>query len=463
KAIDDALVTHADHLEFKKCNMRLKTDINLKEATFQVMMDALTLTPFYRAFLITVDVHEDLMFHIESKDAKKKNKMSSMRCISIHEKTQVYGTILLKELTGPSMLESKAYQTYYAFTSREKAPKPKYVRKKANSDTSPKKKHVQATKAEHLKLATKISKKYFHISHASGSGDGVDTQSKVHDEQQQKTSGADEGNGTIPGVPNVPIYDFESDKESWGDSNEEDDFKDDADNNDDNYEKRTKYDRDEIPDPNLTNVDQTEHEEEKEDVDERVHTPSDYELTDDEEIHDEENINEEEEDEVTKEMYEDVNVNLGNKDIEMTNADQGASEQQNASQYGYKRELYDALVKSYNTKKDIFESYGEVFSLKSSRDDKDKDQNPSARSDRGTKRRKSSKDVVSSKDSNSKEKKPLSTSKDASQSQHMSSGKSAHAEEPSHTVEDSGMQQDHEFVTGDYDEQPVDKEDTNAD
>ncbi|GKA91144.1 hypothetical protein Tco_0813014, partial [Tanacetum coccineum] len=34
-------------------------------------------------------------------------------------------------------------------------------------------------------------------------------------------------------------------------------------------------------------------------------------------------------DEVTKELYDDVNVNLGNEDTEMTNADQGASEQQN--------------------------------------------------------------------------------------------------------------------------------------
>ncbi|GKB43043.1 hypothetical protein Tco_0887985 [Tanacetum coccineum] len=32
---------------------------------------------------------------------------------------------------------------------------------------------------------------------------------------------------------------------------------------------------------------------------------------------------------VTKELYEDVNVNLGNEDTEMTNDDQGASEQQN--------------------------------------------------------------------------------------------------------------------------------------
>ncbi|GKD40251.1 hypothetical protein Tco_1260458, partial [Tanacetum coccineum] len=47
KALDDALVAPADCLEFRKCNMRLKTDIKPKEATFQVVLDALALTPFY--------------------------------------------------------------------------------------------------------------------------------------------------------------------------------------------------------------------------------------------------------------------------------------------------------------------------------------------------------------------------------------------------------------------------------
>ncbi|GJZ90944.1 hypothetical protein Tco_0662871 [Tanacetum coccineum] len=89
----------------------------------------------------------------------------------------------------------------------------------------------------------------------------------------------------------------------------------------------------------------------------------------------------------------------------------------------YKIELYNALVKSYNTNKDLFETYGEAFTLKRSRDEKDKDQDPSVGSDRGTKRRKSSKD-------------------------------SAHAEEPSHTVGDSGVQQNQEFNTGNNDEQP---------
>ncbi|GKA81124.1 hypothetical protein Tco_0787816 [Tanacetum coccineum] len=101
----------------------------------------------------------------------------------------------------------------------------------------------------------------------------------------------------------------------------------------------------------------------------------------------------------------------------------------------YKRELYDALVKSYNIDKDLFELYGDVFTLKRSRDEKDKDQHPSTRSDQGTKIRKSS----------------------TSRSQHKSSGKSTHAEEPSHIVDNSGVQKNQEFDTSKNDEQPDDE------
>ncbi|GKG32376.1 hypothetical protein Tco_0429886, partial [Tanacetum coccineum] len=108
---------------------------------------------------------------------------------------------------------------------------------------------------------------------------GVDTQSKVPDEQLKMTSGTDEGTGTKPGVPDVPKYDSESKKESWGDSDEddEDDLADD--------DERTESDRDEIPNPNLTNVELTEHEEE-EYYDQRVYTPLDYQLTEEEKIDD---------------------------------------------------------------------------------------------------------------------------------------------------------------------------------
>nr|GFD28272.1 hypothetical protein [Tanacetum cinerariifolium] len=97
------------------------------------------------------------------------------------------------------------------------------------------------------------------------------------------------------------------------------------------------------------------------------------------------------------------------------------------------------------------------------RDDHDKDEEPSAGSDQATKRRKSGKDIESSKDLRSKEKNPSSTSKDAFQSQHKSSCKSIHIEDPSHTVEELRMQQDQEFVMRENDEHPIDKEVTKAD
>ncbi|GJS87299.1 hypothetical protein Tco_0769935 [Tanacetum coccineum] len=383
KAIDDALIAPANRLEFGKCNMRLKTDIKPKEATFQVVLDAFahSLLPcipdYYRylghtrdiTYLTDVNVDylhqtwrefatvinkclsgkktrmdkiclshsqilwgmfhkkkidyvyllwEDLLLHIENKDAKKTNK--------IYEDTQVYGTILPKELINQAMLESNAYKTYYAFAFGKKAPKPKYVQKKADPDTSPKQKPVQATKGTRIKSKAKVSKfdkKKQPTKKPKAKGLAVLSESKVPDEQQQKTFGTDEGIGTISGVPDVPTYESESKKESWGDSDEKDDNEDDFDDRDDNDEsddKRIESDRDEIPDPNKTNA---EHNKEEEKYDDE------FNIEEEEKIADEESMDEEEEDEVTKELYDDVNVNLGNKDTDMTNADQGALEQQN--------------------------------------------------------------------------------------------------------------------------------------
>ncbi|GJY61024.1 hypothetical protein Tco_0461681 [Tanacetum coccineum] len=67
------------------------------------------------------------------------------------------------------------------------------------------------------------------------------------------------------------------------------------------------------------------------------------------------------------------------------------------------KELYKALVNSYNIYKDLFLVYGKVVSLKRVRKDKDKDEDSSAGSDQGMKRRKTSQDFESSKGSKSKE------------------------------------------------------------
>ncbi|GKF77351.1 hypothetical protein Tco_0229821, partial [Tanacetum coccineum] len=81
---------------------------------------------------------------------------------------------------------------------------------------------VALTEVEQIKLGTKRSLIQTHSSHASGSG-------------------ADEGTGSIPGVPDVPTYKYDDEQISWKSSEEEDDDEvnvskdndDDADNDDD--------------------------------------------------------------------------------------------------------------------------------------------------------------------------------------------------------------------------------------
>ncbi|GJR37212.1 hypothetical protein Tco_1212896 [Tanacetum coccineum] len=121
------------------------------------------------------------------------------------------------------------------------------------------------------------------------------------------------------------------------------------------------------------------------------------------------------------------------------------------------KELYDALINSYNTDKDLFSSYGKAFTLKQGRDDEDKDKDPSAGSGLGTKRRKSSKEGEFSKDPSSKEGKSSSSTKGTSRSQHKPSEKSTHTKDQSYNVDDLGVQQNQEFVTGNDDEQPDDE------
>ncbi|GKD37527.1 hypothetical protein Tco_1257734 [Tanacetum coccineum] len=75
------------------------------------------------------------------------------------------------------------------------------------------------------------------------------------------------------------------------------------------------------------------------------------------------------------------------------------------------KNLYNTLIESYNSDKDLFASYGDVVTLKRGRDDQDKDKEPSAGSNRGTKRRRSGKEE-SSKEATQKESKSTSSSKE---------------------------------------------------
>ncbi|GJV08666.1 hypothetical protein Tco_1346322 [Tanacetum coccineum] len=116
------------------------------------------------------------------------------------------------------------------------------------------------------------------------------------------------------------------------------------------------------------------------------------------------------------------------------------------------RDLYDALVKSYQLDKDLFDSYGKTYSLKRGGEDKDKDEDPPARSDQGLKKKKTSKDAEPPKGSKSKEFKSCSSK--GSKSQPKSSGEFAQAEEPVFETADTEMTQDQRDDMGNTEDQP---------
>ncbi|GJR49371.1 hypothetical protein Tco_1399892 [Tanacetum coccineum] len=478
---------------------------------------------------------------------------------------------------------------------------------------------VALTKAEQLKLATKISKTQFYSSHTKGLGDGVDTPLKVPNEQQQKVTGTNKGVGVRPEVPDVPKYESESEEESWTFSQDDEDDAEEPDMNDDREETKSDNDGDDLTHPNLSTykADDQEEEEEKADDEEessnqRVYTPPDYQLTDDvENKGGDGKVKEcEEEKEENDDLYRNLNLNLERSDAEIIDAqankdtedayvtlttvplivqqqssfvssdlvskfinpspdtgidsilnqniqsalesemsefkktnqfaevvslilgivdnylpskmkdavdvavqlqtnklrEEAQAENQeflnqiekyvieslgakvlvrstNQPQTSYaiaasllefelkkilidkigtnksidrsdiQKDLYKALVKSYNSDKDIISSYGDVVTLKRGRDDQDKDEDPSAGSNRGSKRRRSGKEAKSSKELTHKESKSTSSSKGASKSQPKSSGKSTHAEEHGHKVDDLEDQPHQEFNTRNDDDE----------
>ncbi|GJW93379.1 hypothetical protein Tco_0173051 [Tanacetum coccineum] len=119
------------------------------------------------------------------------------------------------------------------------------------------------------------------------------------------------------------------------------------------------------------------------------------------------------------------------------------------------KECYEGLIKSYDLDKTLFSTYGKVYSLKRSQKDKVKDEDPSAGSHRGLKKRKTSKDAKPTKGPKTKESK--SGSSKGTKSQPKSFGKSVQEEEPKFEVADSDMPRDQEGNLGNDDEEPTKK------
>ncbi|GJT18673.1 hypothetical protein Tco_0877379 [Tanacetum coccineum] len=265
QALDDALVPREQRLTIGSCNYRMSTSFKPKKPTFQVALDVLSLTLFYPVFLITASVPVIYMqelwaivsyhkHHIRFMMNGKVEKLILLiwklfrACSDVPRTSWTTVPFFLDSSHTQAMKESEPYKIYHDLASGKVQPKPKYVRQSSRSKTeqapqpsvgkkvkttakvakSRNKKqptfgletlsNIALTKAEQLKLATKRSLIQTHSSHASGSG-------------------AHEGTGVTPGVPDVPNYDS-NEEISWKSSDEDDDDDNDQADKDDDDDPR---------------------------------------------------------------------------------------------------------------------------------------------------------------------------------------------------------------------------------
>ncbi|GJV38553.1 hypothetical protein Tco_1411030 [Tanacetum coccineum] len=118
------------------------------------------------------------------------------------------------------------------------------------------------------------------------------------------------------------------------------------------------------------------------------------------------------------------------------------------------RNLYKALIDAYESDKLILDTYGDTVSFKRHRDDEDKNEEPSAGSNRVSKRRRALKELKSTSAPKEKTSKITGKSTEGSKSYHKSVGESAQAEEPMHTAKDLEEPAHQEFKTGVTKDQP---------
>ncbi|GJW41632.1 hypothetical protein Tco_0067477 [Tanacetum coccineum] len=284
---DDALVAPADRLKIGKCNLRLSSDVTSKEATLQVVYDVLKLTPFYKAFQVTADAPEIYMQEFWASayvhNRSVRFKMNTKSTFSVLINSETFFKFALKSVNWHYARDDPMFTTINVISRNEDTQLYRAILCN-NRDLSRKKSgkgklktteletisEADLTEAEQLKIITKRSRQETHSSHASGSG-------------------ADEGTGVTPGVPDAPDYDSEDDI-SWKSSDDDqvdeqaqDD--EDADKNDVNETTQDDEDDDDHDDDEKVQDDDDHDDDEKvqdddeHDVDETVQEDDDEEQT----------------------------------------------------------------------------------------------------------------------------------------------------------------------------------------
>ncbi|GJT80009.1 hypothetical protein Tco_1054351 [Tanacetum coccineum] len=284
---------------------------------------------------------------------------TTINVISRHEDTQLYGAILPKELTNEDIRNSESYKEYYAIASGKVPPKTKASvhKKKADSDTTHKR--SPPTKTPNTKIQTNwflMSKYMRRQTFSDGDDDDEDDDTNEDSDEHDDDDDVTELDDDSDNITHPKLSTFLTDDQK--ENNDEEEQEDDDDN-------------------------------EEEISDQFVRTPSDYQISDESEKQkDDDKVKDGEEDKEGDVM----NVNLEGGDVDMTDADTT-------------KDTEDAMrLSTAATPVDPpLSSYGDVIIIPRPRDDKDKDEEPFAGSNRGTKRRRSGKESESSKELTHKE------------------------------------------------------------
>ncbi|GKA99341.1 hypothetical protein Tco_0827278 [Tanacetum coccineum] len=207
---------------------------------------------------------EDFIYQIENKNTKEGQMRGGGMYYPRFTKL-VVNFVMYKDPSIPrrnkDIRNSESYKEYYAIASGKIPPKTKGSKKKADTDATTKQKPPTVPKEKKEKKSGKGKQK---------AKDG---------------SGADEGTGVSPGVPDAPDYDSD-DVISWRSS--EDDQADDKNDDDENAQDNKNDDKND-DDENVQDDDDEAHTELEDDGDDFIHLK----LT----THDDETIHEEETDE----------------------------------------------------------------------------------------------------------------------------------------------------------------------
>ncbi|GJR30846.1 hypothetical protein Tco_1107078 [Tanacetum coccineum] len=254
---------------------------------------------------------------------------TTIKLISMHEDTQLYGAILPDELINEAIKDSESYKEYYAIASGAEPPKTKASVKKKQVG-SDKTKTPPTAKGKSLKT----SAKRLNLPRRSNLQRRINLKqiswksSDDEDDDEVAMSGNDDDDADNQDDDDNDDDDQNDDNTDNENDDDDDDGQDHEGQDDDNERTDSDNDGDDFVHPKFSTHDEKDKEEDS--FDPRVQTPSHVKSTDDKDSDVEiqganvegEELDEEETNEEDKanELYKDVNVSLEGRDSEMTDA-----------------------------------------------------------------------------------------------------------------------------------------------